>query len=75
MIEIRDKLHQKRMNEKEAEPMVVNKDEFDETVEKFKNKNKLSYNFLTKAGNCFENSVFKLCRKLIKDKEFPKRVS
>ena len=75
MIETRDKLHQKRMNEKEAEPMVVNKDEFDDIVEKFKNKNKLSYNFQTKAGNSFENSVSKLCRRLIKDKEVPKRVS
>ena len=74
LVDLMDKLHTKRMEEEDDEdPMVITKEEFDETLDKFVKKNKRSYDFFTKAGADFKNSVFKLCKRLIQDEEFPKR--
>ena len=59
--------------EDDEDPMEVTKKEFDETLAKFEKKNKHSYDFITKAGKSFKNSVFKLCKRLIQGEEFPKR--
>ena len=76
IVELRDKLHLKRMKkDKKSEPMIIFKDEFNETVQKFEIKNKHSYDFLTKAGNRFKNSVYKLCKRFIMDEDFPDRFS
>ena len=53
--------------------MVITKEEFNNTVDKFEKKNKRSYNFLTRASDSFKNSVYKLCSRFIKNEEFPKR--
>ena len=69
-----NKLHIKRMEEDDdEEPMVITKEDFNETIEKFEKKNKRSYDFLTKAGDHFKDSVFKLCKSLIQNEKFPKR--
>ena len=34
-------------------------------------KNKQAYHFLTKAGTSFQTSMFKLCRRLIQEEQFP----
>ena len=44
-------------------------------MKKFKSKNKQAYHFLTKAGEGFQQLIYKLCRRLIRDKDFPKRFS
>ena len=73
IVNLMDELHIKRMKEEDDEPMEVTKEEFDETVKRFEKKNKRSYDFLTKASNSYQNSVFKLCKRLIQDEEFPER--
>ena len=74
VVELMNKLHQKRMDEvDDDEPMVITKEEFNNTVDKFEKKNKRSYNFLTRASDSFKNSVYKLCSRFIKNEEFPKR--
>ena len=73
LVDLMNKLHEKRMAEDDEEPMEITKDEFNETVAKFEKKGKHSYDFLTKSGNSFKNSVFKLCKLFIDDEEFPDR--
>ena len=56
IVELRDKLHLKRMKKDyKYEPMIITKDEFDETVNKFEKKNKHSHDFLTKARKLFQD--------------------
>ena len=66
-------VHEHRMKEDDGNEMEVTKDEFDLILDKFKRKNKRSYDFLMKAGNCFKNSIFKLCARMIKEETFPER--
>ena len=66
-------VHEHRMNEDDGNETEVTKDEFDLILDKFKRKNKRSYDFLMKAGNCFKNSIFKLCARMIKEETFPER--
>ena len=46
-------------------------EEFEEVTSKIKKKK--SYNFLTRAGDPFKESVFKICRRRIKEEQFPSR--
>ena len=63
LADVLDKQYDARMKEQdEEEPMEVTKDDFEDTVHKFARKNKRSYDFLTKSGASFQNSVFKLCK-------------
>ena len=66
LADVLDKQYDARMKEQdEEEPMEVNKDDYDETIHKVARKNIQSYDFLTKSGDSFQNSVFKLCKRLI----------
>ena len=74
LVDVLDKIHDVRMKEEDNDDkMEITKDEFEDTIHKFKSKNKRSYDFLTKAGTDFQNSVFKLCKRLIYEEEFPTR--
>ena len=49
----------------------ANKDTFKKMVEKFKRSKKRNYDFLTKAGEDFQDSVFKFCQKMFLKEVFP----
>ena len=66
-------VHELRMEEDDDIPMEVTKDEFDQILEKFDRKNKRSYDFLLRAGDCFKNSIHKLCGRMIREEIFPVR--
>ena len=53
----------------------VTKDQFETVVKQLKDRNKRSYDFLTKAGADFQDSTFKLCERMIKEESFPTRFS
>ena len=61
-------VHDERMDEQEDndENDEVSKEELDEVISKIEKKKKKSYDFLTRAGETFKESIFKLCRRLIK---------
>ena len=50
----------------------ASKDTFKKMVDKFKRSNKQNYDFLTKAGEVFQESVFKFCQKMFSNEVFPK---
>ena len=66
LVNIIKDVHEYRMKEDNGNSMDVSKDEFDIILEKFDRKNKRSYDFLMKAGDRFKNSIFKLCKRMIK---------
>ena len=42
-------------------------------LDKFKKNNKRSYDFLTKASEEFQNSIFLLCKRIIKEENIPEK--
>ena len=73
LVNVIKEVHELRMDEDDGNSMVVSKDEFDNILEKFARNNKRSYDFLMKAGDSFKNSIFKLCKRMIKEETFPDR--
>ena len=51
----------------------ITKDQFEDILKKFKGRNKRSYDFITKAGEDFQDSMFMLCKRMIGEECFPKR--
>ena len=49
------------------------KEVFDKVLDKFKKNNKRSYDFLTKASEEFQNSIFLLCKRIIKEENIPEK--
>ena len=54
---------------------MIDREDFDDIVNRFERKNKPAYYFLTNAGPNFQTSVFKLCKRLIEEEDFPKTFS
>ena len=71
-VRIESELHEAMMDDETDNETNINKEDYDLVVKKFKDKNKPAYHFLTKAGESFQTSIYKLCRRLIKYEEFPK---
>ena len=49
----------------------TNFETFKYNINKFKVKGKKNYNFLTKAGEKFQNIVYKMCRQMFEVEQFP----
>ena len=73
VVELINKVHEKRMEEEDDEEMVIDKEDFDDLIKRLGKKNKRSYDFLVKSGLGFKNSILKLCQRLIKTEKFPTR--
>ena len=58
------------MKNKEGE-FEASKETFMANVHKFKKSGKQSYDFLTKSGEKFQNVVFQLCQRMIREEKFP----
>ena len=72
LIKLKEELHDKRMHDKIGRGnFKVLKEDFDKVVGKFKEKGKKSYDFLVKSGHGFKQAVFKLCKRMIEEEEFP----
>ena len=61
------------MDEQTNSETNITKDQFKEVVKQLKDRNKRSYDFLTKAGAEFQDSFLKLCKRMIGDESFPAR--
>ena len=65
-------LHDQMMKDESDKDTNITEDDFDLIIGKFKKKNKKSFHFLTKSGNLFQRSIYKLCRRMLKEECFPK---
>ena len=75
LVKLVNAVHDTRMEEHDNvnEDVDVSKEEFEEVVNRIEKKKKKSYDFLTRAGDAFKDSMFQLCRRLIKEEQSPKR--
>ena len=68
--EVQEELQDLRMKAVSGHFM-ADKDLFEKVVKKFKSSSKHNYDFLTKAGDKFKDSCFKLCKKMFQSEQFP----
>ena len=67
-------LHDMRMEEViDDDDFDINTGDFSNVMKKFGTKKTKSYDLLLKAGKCYKESIFKLCKKMIIKEEFPSR--
>ena len=64
-------LHDIMMEDKTDEETNITEDDFNQVLTKFKNKNKKSYYLLTRAGQHFQRSIYKFCKRMIQEENFP----
>ena len=67
----KDVLHNKRMKIKLGQGFMANKEVFNKVIEKFRKNNKRNYDFLVKASKEFQESIFKLCKRIIEKETIP----
>ena len=71
LLKCQSELHEMMMEDDTDKETTITVEEYDEVVRKFKKKNKKSYFFLTKAGEEFQKSIFKLCKPMLEEERFP----
>ena len=71
-LKLKKSLHDLRMQEVNDEEYDIDRDDFETVMNKFSSKQTKSYDFLLKSGEKFQDSVYKLCKKMILKEEFPK---
>ena len=72
LLQLQSDLHDWMMDDKTDKDTTITEEACTKVVSKFKKKNKKSFYFLTKSGEKFQGSVHKLCKRLIKEENFPK---
>ena len=70
-VKIEYELHETMMEDDTDQDTNIDKNDFEEVLRKFKKKNKPAYKFLIKAGESFQNSIYKLCKRMIHNEDFP----
>ena len=74
LVRIQSELHDLRMEENNEESFEISEQDFEKVVKRFPLKNKRGYDFLVKAGNEFKKPVYKLCKRMIEEREFSREV-
>ena len=69
--QLRNELNEMRMEEKGEKGFEIIRKDFDDVVKKFDSKSTKSYDFLLKAGVRYQNAIFKLCKRMVEQEEFP----
>ena len=69
-IEKKKKICESKLKENDGK-FETNKEVFDGVIEKFKRSKKKNYDFLVKASNKFQTSLFKLCQVMLEKEQFP----
>jgi hypothetical protein len=71
LLKVQSERHDDMMLDDTDMETTIDKENFQEVVAKFKKKNKKSFHFLTKSGAKFQNSVFKLSKRMVDEESFP----
>ena len=71
LIKLESDLHDLLMETTTDKDLEISEEDYDDVIIKFKRKNKRSYDFLIKAGDLYRRSIFKLCRRMLKEESFP----
>ena len=73
LVNLEAEMHDMVMKDKTDTEVNITRDLFDSVVKKLKDRNKRSYDFFIKAGDEFQDSVFQLCQRMIREESFPAR--
>ena len=68
---LKEHLNNIRMKDVNDEGFEIEKDDFENVLRKFGTKTTHSYDFLLKAGPKFKEAIFKLCKSMVENEEFP----
>ena len=71
LVKLESDLHDILMNEETDKELEITEEEYNIVVDKFKSKNKRIYDFLTKSGKLYKLSIYKLCKRMLKEESFP----
>ena len=71
IVDLVNNVHDERMKEVETEDDDVTIEDFEEVLSKIEKKNKRSYDFLIRTGEGFKESIFQLCKRIIRDETVP----
>ena len=75
LLKAQSDLHDTLMKEDTEKETTITEEEYNKVLGKFKKKNKKSHFFLTRSGQGFQKSVYKLCKRMIDDECFPQDFS
>ena len=70
---IQEDLMKQQLEEDTTNGFEVDKDMFNEVLEKFRSNNKRNYDFLIKASEDFQEAVFLMCTRFVETEQFPKK--
>jgi hypothetical protein len=65
-------MHTKRMLDVQEGSFIPSKEGFNRETKKFKENDKRKYDFLMKTGDNFKDAVYRLCRRMIEEEQFPR---
>ena len=71
LVTLKENLHKMRMKEDTLDEFKVDIEEYEEVVEKFKNKDTKSYDFLVKAGDSYQLAIGNFVKRMIEEEVFP----
>ena len=71
LLRFQSELHELMMEDTTDSETTISEEEFKVVVSKFQKKNKKSYYFLTRSGQDFQKSIYKLCKRMIEEETFP----
>ena len=71
MITQRREIQLNKMKEGGGESFELKDDDFEKVIEKFKSKPTKTYAFWLKAGEKYQAAIFKLCKVMVEDEQFP----
>ena len=71
MVNMKMLINDEKMKHTKEESFEISEDDFKVVCKKFDSKQTKSYDFLLKAGEEYKKVVYKLCRRMISEEEFP----
>ena len=72
LLKVQSERHDNMMLDDTDKDTTIDEWDFKEVLAKLKKKNKKNFCFLTKSGEQFQNSVFKLSKRIFDEESFPK---
>ena len=71
LVNLRKACVEEKLRDISNEPLEIEKSDFDSVIKKFKSKQTKSYDFLIRSHANYQEAIYKLCSKMIREENFP----
>jgi hypothetical protein len=71
-VELRKSIHKSRMEDVSVKGCMISEEDFYTVLAKFKRNNKRTHDFLMRASKKFQDAVYSMCRRMLKEETFPR---